>query len=104
MRSIELYTGAGGLAMGISRAGFTHLAVVERDADSCKTLHENKRRRVEEIHRWPVFNCDVKCFDFGSIPEGIELFAAEFHASRSLSEGSTKAMLTSAISSRRLSM
>jgi DNA (cytosine-5)-methyltransferase 1 len=76
MRSIELYTGAGGLAMGISRAGFTHLAVVERDADSCKTLHENKRRRVEEIHRWPVFNCDVKCFDFGSIPEGIELFAA----------------------------
>jgi DNA (cytosine-5)-methyltransferase 1 len=76
MRSVELYTGAGGLALGVSRAGFTHLAVVERDAESCKTLQENQRRRVEEINRWPVFNCDVKCFDFGSIPEGIELFAA----------------------------
>lgn len=76
MRSIELYTGAGGLALGISRAGFHHLAVVERDTDSCNTIHENKRRKVEETHRWPVFNCDVRDFDYGSIPDGIELLAA----------------------------
>ena len=76
MRSVELYTGAGGLALGISRAGFNHLAVVERDADSCATIEENKRRRVEKVPHWPVFNCDVSEFDFGSIPEGIELLAA----------------------------
>jgi DNA (cytosine-5)-methyltransferase 1 len=76
MQSVELYTGAGGLALGISRAGFKHLAVVELDKDSCDTIQENKRRRVEEVHRWPVFNCDVRQFDFGSIPEGIELLAA----------------------------
>jgi len=76
MESVELYTGAGGLALGISRAGFRHLAVVERDEDSCQTIKENKKRRVEEMHRWPVFNCDVREFDFGSLPEGIDLLAA----------------------------
>jgi DNA (cytosine-5)-methyltransferase 1 len=76
MQSVELYTGAGGLALGISRAGFNHLAVVELDRDSCETLQENKRRRVEGVDHWPVFNCDVREFDFGSLPEGIELVAA----------------------------
>jgi len=76
MRSVELFTGAGGLALGINRAGFQHLALVEMDGDSCKTIDENKRRRVEEMHHWPVFNCDVIEFDFQSIPEGIELLAA----------------------------
>jgi DNA (cytosine-5)-methyltransferase 1 len=76
MRSVELYSGAGGLALGISRAGFRHLAVVELDKNACDTIQENKKRRVEEVHRWPVFNCDVRQFDFGSLPEGIELLAA----------------------------
>src|SRR5579872_6035795 len=76
MRSVELYTGAGGLALGISRAGFKHLAVVELDRDACTTMRENQQRRVEEIHHWPVFNCDVRNFDVDFIPEGIELLAA----------------------------
>jgi DNA (cytosine-5)-methyltransferase 1 len=76
MRSIELYTGAGGLALGMTRAGFNHLALVEMDADSCETIQENKRRRVEGIHRWPIFNCDVRNFDYSAIPEGIEMLAA----------------------------
>lgn len=76
MQSVELYTGAGGLALGISRAGFRHLALVELDKNSCDTIRENKRRRVEEVHRWPVFNCDVRKFNLASIPEGIELLAA----------------------------
>ena len=76
MRSVELYTGAGGLALGISRAGFKHLAVVELDKDSCRTIQENKKRKVEEVHGWPLFNCDVREFDFESLPEGIELLAA----------------------------
>src|ERR1700719_2921029 len=76
MRSVELYTGAGGLALGISRAGFNHVAVVEHDKDACETIEENKKRGVEDVRRWPVFNCDVQDFDYYSLPEGIELLAA----------------------------
>jgi DNA (cytosine-5)-methyltransferase 1 len=76
MQSVELYTGAGGLALGISRAGFEHCAVVEVDEDSCKTIRKNQDRRVEMVHRWPVFNCDVREFDCGAIPEGVDLLAA----------------------------
>lgn len=76
MQSVELFTGAGGLALGVSRAGFKHLALVEKDEDSCSTIEENKRRRVEKMHDWPVFNCDVEDFDFAAVPEGVELLAA----------------------------
>jgi DNA (cytosine-5)-methyltransferase 1 len=76
MQSVELYTGAGGLALGISRAGFKHLAVIELDRHSCNTIQENQNRRVEGVDYWPVFNCDVREFDFGSLPKGIELLAA----------------------------
>ncbi len=76
MQSVELYTGAGGLALGISRAGFRHLAVVELDEDSCRTIQENQRRKVEDIQSWPLFNCDVRQFNFDLLPEGIELLAA----------------------------
>jgi DNA (cytosine-5)-methyltransferase 1 len=74
MRSVELFSGAGGLALGISRAGFEHLAVVEWDRQACETLRENQRR-VKETHAWPVHECDVRSFDFRSIPQDVELLA-----------------------------
>ncbi len=74
MRSVELFSGAGGLALGISRAGFEHLAVVEWDRQACETLRENQRR-VKETHAWPIHECDVRAFDFRSLPEDVELLA-----------------------------
>lgn len=76
MRSVELFTGAGGLALGISRAGFQHLAVVERDFDSCETIRANQHGNVEHLPGWPVFNSDVRDFDISRIPENLELLAA----------------------------
>lgn len=74
LRSVELFSGAGGLALGIARAGFEHLAVVEWDADACETLRENQKR-VMEMRSWPVIHSDVRAFDFASLPDGIDLLA-----------------------------
>lgn len=74
MQSVELFSGAGGLALGLAKAGFEHLAVVEWDKDACETLNENKSR-VREMHSWPIFETDVRAFDFGWLPEGIDLLA-----------------------------
>ncbi|MGH3087755.1 MAG: DNA cytosine methyltransferase, partial [Rubrobacteraceae bacterium] len=43
MRSVELFAGAGGLALGISEAGFEHEAVVEWDRHACHNLRENQK-------------------------------------------------------------
>src|SRR5882762_1427521 len=75
MRSVELFSGAGGLALGIARAGFEHLAVIERDRSACATLKTNQTRRVEKMSSWPVWECDVRKFDYNLIPEGLDLLA-----------------------------
>lgn len=63
MRSIELFSGAGGLALGTHRAGFQHLLVVERDRDACDTLRLNVQRCIEGVH-WPVIEADVRNVDY----------------------------------------
>ena len=39
--------------MGVSRAGFTPAAVVERDRWCCDTIRENQKRRVDDVVHWP---------------------------------------------------
>lgn len=74
MRSIELFTGAGGLALGTHRAGFHHLAVVEFNHDACDTLRLNRHRSVEHI-TWDVHETDVHRFNYSRFPQDIDLLA-----------------------------
>ena len=43
-RSAELFTGIGGLALGLARAGFEMVELIERDEACCETLRANSRR------------------------------------------------------------
>jgi DNA (cytosine-5)-methyltransferase 1 len=65
--SVELCAGAGGQALGIERAGFSHVGLVEIDRHACATLKENRPQ-------WSVI-----CGDIGSIKtqdyKGVELLA-----------------------------
>jgi len=75
MRSVELFSGAGGLALGLSRAGFKHLAVVERDRYACDTIRANQERGAEFVHEWPLHQTDVRQFNYDFLPQDIELLA-----------------------------
>lgn len=75
MKSVELFAGAGGLAMGVSLAGFESLAVVEWDRWACDTIRENQKRGYPVVAGWPLWEGDVRGFDWSSIPEGIDLLA-----------------------------
>lgn len=50
--SIELFAGAGGLALGVEKAGFNHLGLIEIDKDAANTLAKNRPE-------WRVINEDI---------------------------------------------
>jgi DNA (cytosine-5)-methyltransferase 1 len=75
MKSVELFAGAGGLALGISAVGFKHKAVVEWDHDACNTIRENQRLGCAQVQGWPVHEMDVSKFDFQTLGSGIDLLA-----------------------------
>jgi DNA (cytosine-5)-methyltransferase 1 len=65
LHSIELFAGAGGLALGFSEHGVTHRAVVEWNTHACQTIRNNKRRNVAPVAHWPdVTEGDVRAFKY----------------------------------------
>lgn len=60
MRSIELFSGCGGLALGLSRSGFHHELMVEWDDDAVETVLHNRRRGIKHIRDWPLEKADVR--------------------------------------------
>ncbi len=61
MKSLELFSGAGGLAKGLQLSGFEHAAFVEINKDACASLAENFAAEK-------VFQGDIKDFNL----EGLE--------------------------------
>lgn len=75
MRSLELFAGAGGLALGISRAGFVHTGVIEWDHDACLSMVVNKDRKARYIRDWPIVEADVHTMRFSEFGEDLDLLA-----------------------------
>lgn len=75
MKSVELFAGAGGLAMGATLAGFESQAVVEWNKWACDTIRENQSRGFPLVKDWPLWEGDIREFDWSSIPEDIDLLA-----------------------------
>jgi DNA (cytosine-5)-methyltransferase 1 len=68
--SIELFAGAGGLGLGLEKAGFNAVALNELDKDACQTLRINRPN-------WNVLEGDIKSVDFTSFSD-VDLIAGGF--------------------------
>jgi DNA (cytosine-5)-methyltransferase 1 len=75
LTSVELFAGAGGLALGCQLAGFESVATVERDKWACDTVRENKQRGHELVADWNVHEGDVRNFDWSVVTEDVALVA-----------------------------
>lgn len=67
MKCLELFSGMGGLALGLERAGFKPVKFVEFNKHACATLRLNFAPDL-------VFEGDIRDFDFSSVGE-IDLIA-----------------------------
>jgi DNA (cytosine-5)-methyltransferase 1 len=76
LRSVELFAGTGGLALGLSAAGFKHEAVVEWDRQACETIRDNQARGLEPLVHWPLFETDVNQFDCSAISKSVDIVSA----------------------------
>ncbi|MEU0091827.1 DNA cytosine methyltransferase [Kribbella sp. NPDC006257] len=73
--SVELFAGAGGLALGCQAAGFESIATLERDRWACDTVRENKERGHELVEDWNVYEGDVRDFDWSVVTKDVDLVA-----------------------------
>jgi DNA (cytosine-5)-methyltransferase 1 len=74
MRSVELFSGCGGLAMGLSRVGFDHQLMVEWNSCAVATVRHNRARGVAHVAHWPIERLDVRAVDWSRY-HGMELVA-----------------------------
>lgn len=68
--TIELFAGAGGLALGIEKAGFDTLGLIEFDRDASDTLKCNRPE-------WKVINDDIANISYLDLPEYFNLETGE---------------------------
>ena len=62
MRSLEIFSGAGGLAKGLELAGFEHASFVEFNKDACASLRQNFNAET-------VFHGDIAEYDLSQLSD-----------------------------------
>ena len=73
MRSVELFGGAGGLALGAELAGFEPELFVEWDKWACDTVRQNAESGFDLVKNWNVHQGDVRDVNWASLKDDIDL-------------------------------
>lgn len=68
---LELFAGAGGLAVGLEKAGLKCVALNEIDKFACSTLRNNRPN-------WNVLEGDIKHFDFSEYRDKVDVVTGGF--------------------------
>lgn len=69
--SVELFAGGGGLALGLSLAGFSHVLLNEFDNSACNTLRMNHPE-------WNIVEGDVRNVDFTPLRDKVDFLSGGF--------------------------
>lgn len=69
--SVELFAGAGGLALGLHMAGFRHVLLNEMDSMACETLRTNHPE-------WNVLEGDIHNIDFTPLRDRVDFLSGGF--------------------------
>lgn len=69
--SVELFAGAGGLALGMHKAGFKHILLNEYDKYACATLRKN-------MPEWNVVEGDIHDIDFTQYAGKVDFISGGF--------------------------
>ncbi len=69
--SVELFAGAGGLALGMEKAGFRHVLLNEMDHSACETLRKNRPN-------WNVVEGDIHKLDFSAYKGKVDFLSGGF--------------------------
>lgn len=102
IRSVELFTGAGGLALGLEKVGCHHLAMVEFNAQACDTIRYNVANQQQLAKDWKLYQSDVRDIRYNEIAQSVDLVAGGPRVSHFLWEERQKVGWTPGICSRRL--
>ncbi len=71
LKSIELFAGAGGMAIGMEKAGFEHILLNEFDKNACSTLRHNKPK-------WNVIEKDIHELNFTEYKGKVDFISGGF--------------------------
>jgi len=75
LNSIELFSGAGGLALGLAENGFQHKLLIEKNKDAINTLIKNHENGQAQIKNWNISHSDIKDVSFNKYQSKISLIA-----------------------------
>lgn len=67
LQSVELFVGAGGLALGLHRAGFLPILAVDSDIRAYETLQANTNHIGQYTAGWGVRHGDVHVMDYANL-------------------------------------
>jgi DNA (cytosine-5)-methyltransferase 1 len=74
-RSFELFSGAGGLALGLHQAGFEPVALLERDKGCCDNLAANIACGRCGMSGWNVVQADARSVRYSGFGPGVDFIS-----------------------------
>ena len=75
LKSIELFTGAGGLALGLEKTGWHHEALIELNEHACSTIHLNESLGHPLAKNWRLYAQDVRRINYGTLAKDVDMVA-----------------------------